>query len=102
MPQTEQPAAPQLLAPADGADVTGIPALSWSNVDGASDYRLQVAADLGFGNRLVNRGGLSSTMTSIPDAETGTTYYWRVLATTATCHGSWSETRSFTISEAGE
>jgi hypothetical protein len=88
----------QLSSPADGAQgVSAYEELSWSAVDGATRYHLQVATDDIFENLIVNDSTITGTsfVTAVPyDYET--THYWRVRAGNATTFGLLSEEWSFT------
>lgn len=77
------PPAPVLLAPReaaviDGAEVT----FRWEPVEGATTYRLEVAADTAFENILFGEEVGDQTSVRLTNAfpEDGETYYWRVLA----------------------
>lgn len=69
--------------------------LTWTNVANASGYRLQRAPDPSF-----TTGVATSTPTSpslvVNFLAVGTTYYFRVQATSASGNGSWSNTLSVT------
>jgi hypothetical protein len=71
--------------------------LSWNEVAHASGYSLQVDNNDDFGSLVVNQTGIASTAYTVSGLNPGTTYFWRVLSTSA-CGGSssWSGVRSFT------
>lgn len=98
--EREWPGRPTLLAPADGDTIVPVPTFSWTPVDHASWYRLQLSTDVNFGSGLF--GCITNRTTYTPyglynDGATGvglvqpggcgtinptpgTTYYWRVQA----------------------
>lgn len=103
--------APILLAPIDQSENISLGAiLDWSDVQGASDYRVQVAAESTFvtsedgkicTNCLVNKNINDSEYgLQAGDIEFDTTYYWRVRAGSLE-HGPspWSEVYSFKTKE---
>src|SRR5215218_5068703 len=75
------PGRPQLVSPADAADVQSVPAFSWNRVKRADRYEFQLAADSRFGS-IVSKGSFTTRNTaasldkSLPDGE----YHWRVRA----------------------
>jgi hypothetical protein len=106
-PAPSGPAAPALLAPADGASVTSPVTLSWSAVldpNPASQnggYNWEIATSGTFGT-LVTR---NSTFPSVTQATVGSltagTYFWRVQAVDDALNTSaWSATRSFVVTGA--
>jgi len=72
-----------LLNPASGAGgVSVIPTFSWQASTGATSYRLEVATDPAFVNKVLNLEGLTATsVTPTTSLIPFTTYYWRVTAT---------------------
>lgn len=70
--------------------------LSWNEVAHASGYSIQVDNNDDFGSLVVNQTGIVSTAYTVSGLNPGTTYFWRVSATSA-CGGSssWSSVRSF-------
>jgi hypothetical protein len=95
-------AAPALTSPANG--VTMVPTsttLSWGAVSGAQTYDLQVSTSSSFSTIFLDN---ISTGTSAPVSglANGTTYYWRVRATTSsqTPISDWSSVWSFTTTAA--
>lgn len=97
---TAVPAGPTLMTPPDGAvDVSFKPAFSWSAVEQASSYFLEVASDPGFDDVVyaATVGGTSHTAENPLLAST--TYYWRVTAQNV-CGSSTSATFSFTTQAA--
>ncbi|HKQ62060.1 MAG TPA: hypothetical protein VJS92_12285 [Candidatus Polarisedimenticolaceae bacterium] len=92
------PAAPGLVAPADGASgVPLAPALDWSDVAGAGSYDVQVATDAAFVTIVRSASALAtSDWTVAPALSAGTAHYWRARAVNACGPGAWSPSRSFT------
>ncbi|MDX1639050.1 MAG: T9SS type A sorting domain-containing protein, partial [Balneolaceae bacterium] len=89
--------APAPGSPNDGA--TGIstsPTLSWSSVDGADNYRLQLSAQSDFSSVVTDTLNLTTAEYQASGLNNSTTYYWRVLATSATDTSNWSEVYDFT------
>jgi uncharacterized repeat protein (TIGR01451 family) len=88
-----QPAAPTLLAPANGATLgTPRPTFTWVMVEQADGYRIQVADDPAFQSPVVDHaiaGTFSTYFTS--DPLSGGTYHWRVRAYDACGPGDWSQ-----------
>ena len=97
---TAAPAAPSLVTPADGAvDVGFKPAFSWTAVDQASSYHLEVALDPAFNNIVYTADVEGTSHTAATALNALTTYYWRVTAQNV-CGSSTSATFSFTTQEA--
>ena len=92
---------PSPVAPLTGATVTSQPTFSWTPVEAADHYVLQVSPDASFGSTV---GGtpVQTTATSF----TGTNFpagnlYWRVQAVDASGNGlSWTVPQQFTMSYA--
>lgn len=77
------PEAFALVNPTNNATQVLVPTpLAWAPSRFASTYRVEVATDEAFTNRVVNRGGLAATTTILTsgDIQPGTTYWWRVTA----------------------
>lgn len=77
------PPASVLSAPTNGTtEISTTPTLAWNAALNAQSYTVQVAADAGFTNMLVNVAGVTSTSYAISTPlGTSTLYYWRVNAT---------------------
>jgi hypothetical protein len=102
--------APTLNNPANGS--TGqfaIPTFGWSQITGASSYRIMVAsnaADLpsdpaasnGGPSIVINATSTNPSFTPSILLNADATYYWEVHARSATQYGTWSSTNSFTTS----
>jgi hypothetical protein len=85
---------PTLIAPADMALVNPPVEFSWNAVNGATDYRLQIATDNQFVNITLDKE-LTTNTYSLNGLMSGT-YYWRVIAYTDTRTSLWSAPRQFT------
>lgn len=83
------PDVPTLLTPEDNATVnTNSPTFVWNSVSGATEYNIQVAQDLTFGNILRSYNFLPDTVYTVPPPSDGVpgnspsiplgTYFWRV------------------------
>ena len=77
------------------------PAFSWSDVDGATAYHLQVAPTDAFETLLFDSSVGNHTSLTVYDAvpQDGGTYYWRVRAETTGGPTAWSTPASFTAGE---
>lgn len=91
---TQPPAAPTLMAPANAAWIVGVPSYTWAAVAGANAYRFEYDTGADFSHAITS-AVLGSTsykpMEQIPG-----TYYWRVWARDAA--GNWSTSASSTNS----
>lgn len=96
----ETPAAPVLSAPANGATGTSTsPTLSWIASTNATTYTVQVSNTADFSS-ILSQSTLSTTSLTLNGLTNGTTYYWRVNASNATGTSTWSNTYSFTTTNA--
>ncbi len=92
-------AAPNLLSPANGATNQPLSLmLDWSEVSGATSYRVQVATDAGFTSLVSDASGLTASQYTIGGLSGTTIYYWRVNATDGTLTSAWSDVWRFTTS----
>src|SRR5918992_6144551 len=76
-PASGAPPVPSPTGPADGQEVTFLPAFAWQAVSGAGKYQFQPAADPNFNSPLFNittRNTRATPETTVPNG----TYYWRV------------------------
>jgi hypothetical protein len=100
-------AAPALNAPVDGSTIVGATTtFSWSSIPNATGYRFMVSSNSSFSggqtaylDLTATTATLSTTWTSGSIVfQSGTTYYWRVLANpSAPCTNvAWSTSRRFT------
>ena len=91
--------APTLASPQDSAtDVELLPLFTWSNVDGATSFTLQVSTASDFSALVLDESGITIEefeMTTNALQEL-TTYYWRVNATDGSRVSDWSTVFSFT------
>ena len=91
-------AAPALTVPANGAE--GVPVgvqLAWDPVPGATTYLVELSSEGEFSSN-VQRVRTTNTATTFDGLEGGTTYFWRVQASSPLASGSFSEVYSFTTS----
>ncbi len=90
--------APGLLYPANGAtNVNTNPTITWSPVDGAESYRIQISTKEGFdGSLVVNQGSLTESKYVFNNSESGVLYRWRVRGESSSGNGDWSSAYSFT------
>ena len=77
------PLAPTLIAPVNNA--TGVsltPYMDWTDVSGATSYRIQVATSNNFANIILDINTITSSEFTIPSGYLfgNTSYYWRVAA----------------------
>ena len=92
------PAAPNLISPSDlqkGIELSVM--LQWSESLTADSYRVQVSTLPDFSSTIFDQNDLLVTSATVtPSLESGTIYYWRVLATNAKGPSPWSSIQSFT------
>jgi hypothetical protein len=94
------PSSPTLLTPADGAiNVSLEPYYSWTPVDSAVVYRIEVATDRGFSNVVYTAIGEEANHTSAAPLDQLTEYFWRVNAENPCGTGAWSDTFSFVTAD---
>lgn len=111
-----RPDGPTLVSPADGAtDVPIRPTFTWNSVASvglesnapaslgyaplipADHYHLQVAADAGFSDVVIDQNNIHNTSyTPFVDLDYGSVYYWRVRGVNSYGSGEWSAEWSFT------
>jgi hypothetical protein len=95
------------IAPAAGAPVPSSPSnsavnqplnpsLAWSQVSGATSYRVQVSTDVNFAGATVDDSLVPSNSKNVGPLSGGTTYYWRVNAQNSGGASGWSEIWCFT------
>lgn len=97
--QIQAPSPPVLLSPPNGStNISLTPTLSWSNVSGASYYRLQVSTNSGFTTTVIDINGLVNPGYVVPSGflNNNTTYYWRVNASNSGGTSDWSSVWNFT------
>ncbi|MFC1526922.1 choice-of-anchor D domain-containing protein, partial [Candidatus Latescibacterota bacterium] len=91
------PAAPVLLAPADGA--AGVPldvSLQWYAAASAGAYQIQVGEDEAVTSLVLDAAARTDTVIGVETLAEGTAYYWRVRSEYPGGTGAWSEVWSFT------
>lgn len=95
-----RPEPPLKLSPPAGASVISSAPLVWTQVDGATNYRLQVSRDAAFTDLLVDQNGIAGTRKLLEPALAPGTYHWR-LATQRPdgSHGPFGDPASFTVLE---
>ena len=93
MAQAPQPVAPTGGIPVDGSAVT----FSWTEVPGAQNYRLQVAADTDFQQVVCTLETGPTTLCTLLEMlpEDGSVFSWRVQAQTASGWQPWSTGEHF-------
>ena len=75
------PAIPVLVLPANGAiGVSLTPLLDWNDVSGITKYRLQIATDTGFTNKITDDSTIITSQYNVPAGlfANNVYYYWRV------------------------
>ncbi len=99
------PAAPSLVAPADGAlGQPPTPDFQWSAVIQGDSYHLQVATDATFANLVLDVAGIVGTgYTPQIALDTSTEHFWRVSSANPCGPGGWSAVWSFiTVARPGD
>ena len=89
--------APTLLSPADGAIGPDSPAFAWQPVDGASGYRIQIAADPGFATILASAETGDVSYQQLAPFGDGAVVYWHVAALRDGVDPAWSATWSYQV-----
>jgi hypothetical protein len=88
---------PTLISPAVGATgVSRSPTLSWSSVQGAAWYQLQVSTNAAFSTTVLDESAIGGTSYTVSGLAGGTVYYWRVSALNSGGNGPYSVTGRFT------
>jgi hypothetical protein len=96
-PSTPTPAAPALVAPADGATVTLPVTLDWSDVANAVSYQIQVDDSSAFTSPFVVDQTVTPSQFTLSSAAAARQHWWRVRGTNgAGTNGAWSAVRTFT------
>ena len=96
------PAAPTLVAPADGATMQPVsPALIWNASAGATSYTVQVSTDQTFAVTIIGQSNSATSLPVLAGLSNATTCYWRVMASADAGNSSWSVIWSFTTMPAG-
>ncbi|MGD8782512.1 MAG: RHS repeat-associated core domain-containing protein [Ignavibacteria bacterium] len=94
--QVKAQSAPTLITPSDGAtNVYTDQVFSWSSVEGATSYHIQISTSSYFGWNQIDESGITTTSYQASGLYIYTPYYWRVGVVTAS--GTvYSSARSFT------
>ncbi len=72
---------PTLLSPSKGASNVKLPVtLEWKPVTGAVSYSVQVAANFGFTDLVLDTTGIAGSTLVMNNADNGKKYYWKVSA----------------------
>ncbi len=97
------PAPPALVSPANNATSPFTTVnLQWSASNGAATYRLQVATDTAFAEKIFDDSTITTTSKQIGPLANFTAYYWRVNAKNAEGTSAWPPFRKFTIEDLTE
>jgi hypothetical protein len=92
------PPAPTLIFPTNGAtNVILTPTMDWSDVSGATSYRLQIATNASFTSPVLNVVVGPGSQFTVPSGilQGYTHYYWRVASINNGGQGVWSSTFNF-------
>lgn len=92
------PGSPTLAFPADSSEnVSLIPVMDWTDVPGASQYRIQISTSPGFSSTVLDVDGLTNSGYLISSGVLSycTRYYWRANASNPFGTGQWSEVWTF-------
>ncbi len=93
-------AAPMPVSPASGSAVSGDQVnLTWSAVDGADSYQVQVSAAADFSALIVNNEVADEWCPIPAELDDGATYHWRVQAVNEVTVSSWSAAYHFTVAQ---
>ena len=100
---TRAPTVPQLTVPEDAAIVLSDELnFSWTRIDDASGYELQVDDDSSFASLALQASDLDDNAYSLSNSLTGGSYFWRVRAQdNAGNRSDWSRLGAFTLIETG-
>ncbi len=91
---------PNLLSPANSAvNVSINPNLSWTAVNEAANYRIQISVSSDFNNNIINQL-ITQNNFAAANLNNNTQYFWRVRAENGANFGNWSNTFSFTTQAA--
>lgn len=94
---TVTPSAPNLVVPANSAgNVSRRPLLSWSEINGAAAYRVEIARDAAFNEVIYITTTEATSHTVASELDYATQYYWRVSASNPCGIGSPAQSFTFT------
>jgi len=90
-----------LSSPNNNATAVSLnPTLSWTALNGATNYDIQVSTSINFSSFVVNQTGVTATSYNLTSLNTFTEYYWRVRGKNNTETGAWSDGWKFrTVSQ---
>lgn len=95
-----RPEAPLRLGPPDKASVIAGTALAWADRSGSPAYRLQVARDPQFADKVFDQGGIRATRQVMDPPLAPGVYYWRLATERPDASlGPWGDPASFTVLE---
>ncbi len=95
---TASPPVPEQVTPADSAvRLDRLVTFGWNTVAGATAYHVQVAADAGFTNLLVNDSTITGATKQLGPFPYGARLLWRIRSRNTAGASEYSETRVFTI-----
>ncbi|WP_034890963.1 LamG-like jellyroll fold domain-containing protein [Gillisia sp. Hel_I_29] len=94
---TSNPAeVPVLVSPLDlSTEQPNNSTLSWSSVADATSFKIQVSDDVNFATTIVDITGITTTSVEITNLASDASYYWRVLANSASGDSNWSTVWNF-------
>jgi len=94
--QVQIPGAPTLISPSNFTEnLNTSPSLSWSTVEFAINYHLQIATDASFNDKVFENEILTSNNRQVENLLNGGEYFWRVASSNQSGKSQWSETRTF-------
>jgi large repetitive protein len=88
---------PVLLTPANGSLTYTDVNFTWSSVNGAESYRLQLAKDSLFTNIVIDDSSSTDTSFYVSGLDLNINYFWRVRAKNSSSTGSYSLTFNFIV-----
>lgn len=93
------PAAPNLISPANNSYVANTnPVMTWSTSSGATNYTIQISSTNTFSS-IVDSATITTTNYTVPNGKltVGSSYYWRVKASSNLGVSNWSSVWMFSI-----
>ncbi len=95
-----RPEPPLRVSPPDGASVLAGTPLAWADVSGSPRYRLQVARDAQFADRVFDQAGIRRPRHGFEPALAPGLYHWRLATERADGSiGPWGDSARFTVLE---
>ena len=96
-PQQETLNAPTLSTPANNAtNLSRTPDFSWSSVNNATSYTLQVSTNSSFTSNVIDQTITTTSYTPTSNLNYNTQYFWRAKALNNDVESGWSQVRNFT------